>query len=277
LDRSTRKTRRALPAAIGLLVAGGVFLSLVVTLPRIQSERRWAALQSRGVLRIGTDPGVGRYSFFGPDGWAGLDADVGRALGSRLGLRIEVVPVGYDGFYDALATERVDVSMSALSPDPARAADVLYSRPYIDAGVRLVGAAGQRYASIDDLRHAAVAVVLGGDADAAARYAERRVAGFERVPQPSAEAALTELERGAVAWALVDGRDVAGGLCRAVEARTELRGEYDRCVALQPRPFVIAARRDDARLMDEINRALGALQADGVLDAAAAIWLAAPP
>jgi hypothetical protein len=73
---------------------------------------------------------------------------------------------------------------------------------------------------------------------------------------------------------MLDGIEVAGRACHAVESTSFKADRGSGCVALQPQPYVIASHRDDARLMEEIDRALDQLASDGTLDAAAATWLA---
>ena len=62
-----------------------------------------------GALRVGIDPGIRPFSFQDASGWHGFDADVANELAARLNLRVQAVTVGYDGFYDALTRNVVDV------------------------------------------------------------------------------------------------------------------------------------------------------------------------
>jgi polar amino acid transport system substrate-binding protein len=271
LTDSTIKIRRALLVVIGLLAVGGVLFA--IALPRLQTEQRWQRILSRGVLRIGIDPGVARFSFFDEHGWAGFDADVATEIARRLNLSVEAVPVGYDGFYDALLTERVDVSMSALAPDDARLNEALFSQPYVDVGVRLIGPERAAYRSPSDVR-GRVGVLLGTDADRAARYYERRVASLSRTNTTGALQAIESIRVGTLEWVMLDAEEILGKICRPIEPREgSAHANGTRCFALQPQPYVMAAARSNARLMDEINRALQAMQADGTLDRIAQKWL----
>lgn len=262
--------RRAL-LVVGLLAVGGVLFA--IALPRIQAEQQWQTILSRGVLRIGIDPGVARFSFFDENGWAGFDADVAREIAERLNLTIEAVPVGYDGFYDALVTERVDVSMSALVADAARTSEVAFSQPYVDVGVRLIGPERAVYRSPSDLR-GRVGVLLGTAADRTARYYERRVAGLSRGAVADASQVIEGIRVGTFDWVMLDAMAVLGTACQSIEPRMGgVQTEGARCFALQPQPYVMAAARSNARLIDEVNRAVQAMQADGTLDRIAQKWL----
>ncbi|MEO6060581.1 MAG: ABC transporter substrate-binding protein [Thermoflexales bacterium] len=231
-----------------------------------ESELRWSLMRARGGLRVGIDPSDNRFSYFTSDGWQGLDADLAGEISRRLGLALWVEPVGYDGLYDALRTDRVDVSMSALSPDPAQTADVTFSVPYFDAGLRLVDGcrAGELIPAC--LAGKQLSVALGSDADRLARLWERRVPGLGRVLADDDRLALAVLG-GQSDAAMVDGRNAWVHL-------DAVRGSGKVIAVVESQPYVLAARRSDGRLVAEIDAILSALRADGSLDRLERKWLA---
>lgn len=259
--------RRAL--LIGL-VGSACGVTLLLARPRILAQQRWDAIRATGALRIGIDPGIHPFSFQDASGWRGFDADVAGELTVRLNLRVQVVPVGYDSLYDALIRDVVDVSMSALSPDAGKGADFIFSAAYVDAGVRLLRRSdAPRWHGIDDLRDARLAAALGSEADRVARWLERRVAGVQRSAVSDDAEALSGLRSGAFDAALVAGPAVIGDRCEPVAPRAQTS-----CVAIQPQPYVIAARADGARMIDAINLALFDMQRDGALNRLAQKWFA---
>lgn len=263
--------RRALLVVIGLLVVSGVLYW--IAWPRVRAEQLWQSIRSRGVLRIGIDPGIERFSFLDENGWAGFDADVAHEVANRLDLKVEPMPVGYDALYDALLTERVDISMSALVPDDARLHVVLFSEPYVDMGVRLIGPEHAVYSSPNDLR-GRVGVLLGTAADRTARYYERRVPGMSRGEVNDAMQVIEEIRIGNFDWTMQDAINAIGKECHPIELHGgSLHPDGTRCFALQPQPYVLAANRSNTRLINEINRELQAMGADGTLDHIAQKWL----
>lgn len=235
--------------------------------PAVEAEQRWQALRTRGVLRVGIDPGLRPFSFYGPSGWAGIDADVAREAARRLGLRLEAVPVGYDGFYDALIAGHADVAMSALVVDAARTADFRYSRPYFDAGLRAV----TRLESMDDLRGRCVVAALGSEADRLARWLERRTPRLLRRAVADESAALAEMRRGACDVAIVSGLTAARAGCAPIGGQGD--APIIRCLSLRPSGYVIAVPRADGRLAAELDRVLTEMAADGSLTRIARRWL----
>lgn len=252
-----------------LVAAAAAFLPLR---PIVEAEQRWQALQAQGVLRVAADPSIQPFSFFGASGWEGMDADVIGEAARRLGLRAEVVPVGYDGFYDALIAGYADVAMSALVVDPTRTADFRYSRPYFDAGLRVVAFAPLRLNNADDLRGRCVAAVMGGEADRLARWLERRTPHMSRRLVADEPDALATLRRGDCDAAIVSGLAAVRAGCAPMVGQGDAPNVH--CLSLRPVGYVIALRRADARLADALNRALDEMDADGALARIARKWLA---
>lgn len=244
-----------LPALITLAV---LFALYVVTRPP-------AILFPHDELRIGIDPS---YPPFGVDtgqGLAGIDVDLGRAIGERIGApNVRFVLVGFDGLYDSVRADQVDILISALSPDRAREQIVRYTRPYFDAGLMLVGADAP--ASMDALPGNRVAYEFGGAGDALLRRYARLTGDFEAQPYEQSTYALDAARLGLADAALVD----------AVSARLYLRDHADWHAALHPvapQPYVIAVRREHISLYWAVDDALAALIADGTLAAILARWL----
>jgi len=257
--------------ALGLLVVLSIAFALFSSIrPAALSEQRWQAVRARGAWRVGIDPGVYPFSFYGPQGWEGFDADLMRALSQRLGLQVQTVPVGYDGFYDAIIAGHADLAMSALVADPARTADFRYSQPYVDVGLRVISSAARPLQEISDLRGRCVAVALGGEADRAARRLERRIPRLERRVAPDEDRAIAQVRAGGCDAAIVSGR-------RALFEGCPLLQEYKlsndlSCFILQSQEYVVAFSRQDARMAEVFDVVLAEMIADGTLERIRQQW-----
>ena len=244
-------------ALLFVLVAYATWASLA---PRVKAELNWRELQARKVLRVGIDPGIQPFSFYDASGWNGFDADLARELSSRLNLQLQSDPVGYDAMYDALQTKRVDIVISAVSPDPNHTADFAFSQAYFDAGPRVVSASTIK--TVQDLADKRVAVSLGTEADRLVRFWERRTPNLQRLPLADDAAALAALLSGEADVAVV-----------SVFALASNSAAHWQVTSLSPRPYVIALRREDQRLLSEINIALGLLEQDGTLAKLQQKWI----
>lgn len=276
----SEKRRRRVLAIIGMLAA--CVALFVFLLPLIRAEVAWQHIRSRGVLRIGIDVGTRPFSYWDGKDWAGDDAAVAHELARRMHLALEPVNVGYDGLYDSLNTDRVDVSMSALVPDAGRSREAAFSVPYVDVGIRLIGPAVTEFTGAESLANSRVGTVLGSDADTVARYYERRVAGLQLTNVASAEVLIDGLRVGTFDWVLADARRIFGkeASCLPVQASTQtsasrLATSHStwQCIALEPRPYVLAVRASNRQLLVRVNSALAEMQRDGTLGRIATAWL----
>ena len=94
--------------AKSILFAFVTFISFVLALSACQAQSAsWERIEQSGVVRVGLDPTYPPFEVTEGSGVAGLDVDLADAVARELGLTTEFVYFGYDGLYDALATEQV--------------------------------------------------------------------------------------------------------------------------------------------------------------------------
>jgi ABC-type amino acid transport substrate-binding protein len=158
-----------------------------------------------GEIIITVDPGNPPLAFFDADGEVyGLEIDLGREIGRRLGLPVRFAPHGFDGLYDTLITGQADMAIAALIVDPARMVDFRYSWAYFNAGLVLVSPQSAPIESMIDIPGHALAYEFGSSADTRAREWSRRAAAFEHRPYELPEHALDAVRLGQADAALVD-------------------------------------------------------------------------
>lgn len=236
--------------------------------PAGRPDKSWERVQARGVLRVGTDASYPPFEFVDDQAQiAGFDADLARAVATRLGVRVEFVNLSYDGLYDALAAGQVDAVVSALVIDPMRMADFAYSAPYFNAGqVLVVRRDGLTPQGMRVLAGQRLAVELGSDGEVQARRWAQRLPGLVVQPWPEPAQALAAVEAGQADVALVD----------TISARTALRDHPALRLSSDPvtyEPYAIAVPRHSQALLEVINRALAEIQADGTLEKLLGRWL----
>lgn len=195
----------ATPRARFLIVAGvfGVLL-LAVFLLRNASTPTQADLFPHGVLRIGVDPSVPPFAVDTGQGLAGIDIDLGNALADVLNVPVRFVPISFDGLYDALTTDQVDVLLSALRVDPNVTHRVRYTRAYFNNGLVLVSPVNDLLTEMENLPGHALAFEFGSPADVEARRWARLVGRFETRPYELPTYALDAVRWQQADAALVD-------------------------------------------------------------------------
>jgi polar amino acid transport system substrate-binding protein len=219
-----------------------------------------------GEMRIGVDPTYPPFAAMTGSDLFGLDVDIGRALGERLGIPVRFVPMGFDGLYDSIKADQVDMVISALLVDRAHTAEVLYTQPYFDAGLVLVTNADGSIQTMDEIAGHKLALEFGSEADAQARLWERRVASFDILPYELPQYALDAVRLKTADAALVD----------AVTARLYFRDHPDwtaRTSYVTHAPYAIALRIDHGSTWDAVNRTLQAMMDDGALAGIIQKWL----
>jgi len=247
-------------------IAAALVVIIVISLLLRAASAPDEPLLPTGTLRVGVDPSNPPFAFFEGDQIRGLEIDLADALGVALGAPVQRVLLGFDGLYDALKVETVDIVIAAITSDPLRSADVHYSTSYYDDGLVLVSPADQPIAAMNALAGQSLAYAFGSEADSEAHRWLRRIRPFTTQPYETPVIALDAVRMGGADAALVG----------ATDARLYAHAHEDWPNIRQPvthTPFVIATSAKQGRLAAAIDDSLRAMQTDGTLDAIIARWL----
>lgn len=248
-----------------------IILVCIALLTACTPSDTWQRIQSTNTLRVGLDPTYPPFENADDGQLRGIDVDLARAVGDRLNLDVEFVYFGYDGLYDALATEQVDVLISALVIRTDQLDDFAYSEPYFNAGQFLVVPADDDGTqSLEDLNGETVAVELGAQSHVIGAEWQRRLSELSIEPYQTPDEALDATAQGQSAATLVD----------AISARLYLAQNDALRLVAEPvtvEPFVMVVRREDQRLLDELNAALQTLEENGQLNQLISRHMASPP
>lgn len=227
----------------------------------------WQRIQEEGVLHIGVDPSYPPFATLEGETVVGIDADLGKAVAADLGLEAAFSSFGYDGLYDALRTEQVDVLISALVIRPELTRDFAYSAPYFNAGQVLVVASGGRAVSnFEEMAGKRLAVELGAEGHVIATEWQRRLGELQVETYETADEALQAAGAGAADAAIVDA--ISAGLSAGGESGLTVAGE-----PLTEEPFAIVFRIEDEQLQEAVDGSLERLRRDGTLAAILSRWL----
>jgi len=157
-----------------------------------------------GEIRIGVDASYPPFATATADSLFGVDIDLGIALGEKLNIPVRFINMGYDGLYDSLKIDQVDMLISALPIDYSRSSDVLYTVPYFNAGLMLITPEVQPITTMDNLSGHSLAFEFGSDANLFARDWLRRIDPYVLMPYETPEIALDAVRLGDSNAALVD-------------------------------------------------------------------------
>jgi polar amino acid transport system substrate-binding protein len=81
-----------------------------------------AAIKSKGTLTVAADATYAPNEFIAPDGKTviGMDADLGKALGDVMGLKVKFVNASFDSIIPGLAAHKYDLGMSSFTDTKER-------------------------------------------------------------------------------------------------------------------------------------------------------------
>jgi polar amino acid transport system substrate-binding protein len=270
------RTRFTKPVVSAVELSRYILLLLVLFLPGCREEDdSWTRIQQSGVLRVGLDPTYPPFEMADGIPLEGFDVDLARAVAADLGLTAEFTHFGYDGLYDALHTEQVDVLISGLVVFPERTRDFAYSESYFNAGQLLIAPeAANRdvpaLATIESLNNHTLAVELGAEGHVLATTWERQLPELTIMPYNSPDEALTAVVSGEADAVLID--SISGRLFLKNRAANELTTNFS-LTAITEEPFAFVTRIEDRELLEMLNESLRRLKENGTLQTIDQRWL----
>ena len=268
-------SRRALLAILALAVIALAAWFVLARLGRMEDET-WGRIQREGLMRVGMDASWPPFEYIDESTGqiAGLDVDLARAIGQRLGVEVEFVNVGFESLYDALYVGRFDAIVSALPYDPLLYGDVAYSISYFNAGQVLVvradeteigESANQRISETNDLSGKKLGVEWGSEGDVIGRRLEKKIEDLSLENYMTPQDVLSALKEGKVEAAIVDA--VSAYQFAATEGSVQVVGN-----PLTDELYVIAVQLDSHLLLKAINEALVKIREDGMLESLQEKW-----
>jgi ABC-type amino acid transport substrate-binding protein len=231
-------------------------------------------VRAAGKIVVGTSldnpPFSGYDDQFAP---TGFDVALMEALAGQLGVKIEFNDFAFEGLLSALKLGQVDAAIAAISLTPQRLAEVDFTNTYYVGLDGLLARPGStlNIRGVNDLAQLKVGVQRGSVYQA---FLQETLVDTGLMPAPNLMAYIRPEE---MVWALEDELlDVA--MLDLEPARTfAARGDVTLAGdGLYPQVYAIAVRKGSA-LRLELNRALAALQARGLITQLAEEYLDAQP
>lgn len=224
-------------------------------------------LKSAGVLRVGTEGVYSPFSYHdtATNQLVGYDVDVARAVGDKIGVRVEFVETPWDSIFAALEANRFDVVANEVTISPERQAKYDLSQPYsIAGGVIVTRADDNSIKTLADLKGKVAAENATSNWSEIARKAGARVEAVEGFTQ-----AIKLLNQGRVDVVVNDSIAVYAYLAETNDKSVKIAGTVG-----EKSEQGFAARKDSG-LLPELNTALDELRADGTLAAISQRYLKA--
>ena len=219
-----------------------------------------------GTLHVGTEATFAPFEFQeeGSDKLSGFDMDLIRAIGAKMGYKVEIANMGFDALIPALNTGNIDVAIAGMSITDERKQAVGMSDPYYTSGlIVMVQKDNNDIKSIEDLKGKRIAAQIGTTGAAKAHSVEGAVVTEFNTNTESA----MELTNGGVDAVINDSPVIGYYLAQGGSEVAKTVGDV-----MEAEQYGIAVKKDNTKLLEDINKALAELKKDGEYDKIYKTW-----
>ena len=210
--------------------------------------------ETEKVLRVGTEPAFAPFEFQkeGSDEFTGFDMDLIRAIGTKLGYKVEISSMGFDALIPALNSGNIDVAIAGMSITDERKKVVVFSDPYYTSGlIVMVKKDDDTIKGFSDLEGKRIAVQIGTTgANKAGEVKNAKVTAFN-----DNTAAAMELKNGGADAVINDSPVLKYYLQQGGSADAKVVG-----AVMNSEDYGIAVKKGNDKLAAEINKALAEMK-----------------
>lgn len=220
-----------------------------------------------GVLTVATSPDFAPYEFYvvdenGEYQLAGFDMALAQYIADYLGLKLEVIPMDFDGTLAELAAKTVDLGMAGYSPDPARMDKMDFSDLYYEGGQAFVTVKDKAdmFTSLEDTNKAELTI-----------GAQNGSIQMDLANENSPEADIVALTKVTDIIAELIAGKLDGAYIETVVAETYAINYPELAIVLDV-PYedaegsAVGVSKGNTALLDGVNAAIAAALADGSMD-----------
>ncbi|QUL52416.1 transporter substrate-binding domain-containing protein [Paenibacillus tritici] len=214
-------------------------------------------------LIMGTSADFPPYEFHkmidGKDTIVGFDIEIAKEIAADLGQELEVKDLPFDSLLNELASGRIDMVISGLSPKPERAEAVGLSDIYYRAEQAVVvrEADKDKYPTMDSLKGVKLGIQTGSIQEDIAKGIE----GAQLTSLSKISEIILQLQSNRVDASIMEG-PVAKSFVKNVKglAITDAKPE------VEDEGYVVGVKKGNTELLDQVNKTLGRLISEGKID-----------
>ena len=222
---------------------------------------------SKGTLTVATSPDFAPYEFYsiaddGTPTLAGFDMSLAKYIADYLGLKLEVIPMDFDGTLMEVQNKNVDLGIAGYSPDPSRAEIMEFSVIYYEGGQSFVTtkANASKFKSLEDTnkKEYSIAAQVGSiQMDLAAKYSSNAdIIALSKVTD-----IIAELITGKISGAYIETVVAAAYQKNYPDLELVLDVPYD------TEGSAIGVSKGNLALLEGVNRAIKQALSDGSMNA----------
>lgn len=205
-------------------------------------------------LIMATNAAFEPYEYYEGDAVTGIDVEIAQAIADKLGLTLEVEDMEFDSIIAAVNSGKAHIGVAGMTVTEDRLKNVDFTDPYTTATQVIIVQEGSDIAGADDLTGKKIGVQLGTTGDIFASDVE----GAEIEQYNKGMDAVQALANGTIDAVIIDNEPA-----KQFVAKTEGLVILDEEFVVEE--YAIAVAKGNEELLDDINKALDALIADGTV------------
>ena len=224
-------------------------------------------LVAEGVLTMGTNASFPPYEFYDGETIVGIDAEIAAAIAEKLGLKLEIVDMDFDGLVTAVQTGMIDLSLAGMTVTEDRLENVNFSTSYA-TGIQVIivpedsaiTSDADLYTMLDNgdefiigTQAGTTGYIYASDSVENGGFGEDHVASFA-----NGATAVQALLGGQIDCVIIDNQP-ALAYVEANEGLKILETEY------VVEDYAIAIAKENTALLEAVDAALNELIADGTV------------
>nr|WP_210341673.1 transporter substrate-binding domain-containing protein [Rhizobium setariae] len=215
--------------------------------------------------------------------WEGLEADLSRAVCTKMQIKCEIKQMAWDGLIPSLKENKVDFIIGAFSITDDRRKVVDFSIPYYTEGTSFVGAkadetkidvvdAPDGSGKIINPETVAGKIIGVQTSSVQSAYVAKYLSGAEAKSYDTADNSVADLVAGRVDYVLIPDIYIKAFLKTPEGADFEVKLEAPKSAVLGE-GVAYAVRKGDAETLGKLNTALAELDKDGTLKKLVDQWI----
>lgn len=248
------------------------FLSTLFIVPVLLAgctdENKKAAAANKEVYSVAVSADYPPFEYLQDGKVVGFDIDLIQAVATKMGIKIKINDMSFDGILGSLASNRTDMAISSITPTEERKKAVDFSDEYYSTNQVLVCSDLSPVHNITDLTGMVVGVQAGSIYEIFANSdLKEKVAGLTIKSLPRAPELVQEVKTRRISCIYIGQKEAEGlmknneGL-RLVKVNNDNTG-FSTAIALPK----------GSPLREKINQALADLNADGTIEKLKQKWL----
>ena len=221
------------------------------------TEDTMEKIKKKGEIVLGTNAAFPPFEMRKGDEVIGVDAEIAKKIADKLGVKLKVEDMDFDGLINALNAKQVDFIAAGLTVRPDREEQVLFTDKYFKAVQKIIVREGDtEIKGAKDLKGKAIGVQKGTTgAIVAEEDYTKNVVRFDNGPE-----AAIDLKNGRLDAVLIDNLPA-----RMIAEQNPGLVVLDEKAA-DDEEYAMAVRKTDKDLQKVINEVLSELQSDGKID-----------